>query len=248
MTGFMFGTQPVQPSQVSRLEREAMAWPPASWEKAPGAWRDDIVAAPEPFVPYAVTGPATEAIPVPAGRGRSGYATFAREFVQTIALTALIFVGIRLLVQNFRIEGRSMEPTLHSGEYLLVSKLSYIGPADPGRGDIIVFQAWNQDKDFIKRVVGIPGDTIEVRDGCVRVNGNCLDEPYLDQPTTEAIQPITLGDNEYYVMGDNRGNSSDSRAYGPLPADRIIGKAWVTYWPPGDIGLVPNVNSYASSN
>jgi signal peptidase I len=233
-------------STSARLEREAMAWPPERWERAPGAWRDDVAFGPEPFIPYGGAVPSDGTVAVPTKTARSNYATYVREIVETIVLTAVIFVGIRLLVQNFRIEGRSMEPTLHSGEYLLVNKLSYLGPGEPGRGDIVVFEAWNQEKDFIKRVIGVPGDTVEVRDGCVYVSGTCLDEPYLDQPTTEAIGPVTLGPDEYYVMGDNRGNSSDSRAYGPLPGDRIIGKAWVTYWPPEDIGLVPNPSSFAS--
>lgn len=225
-----------------------MAWPPARWEKPPGAWRDDLAPGPEPFGPYAGTLPSGAAIPAPQDSARSGHALqFLRELLETVVLTGIIFVGIRVLVQNFRIEGRSMEPTLHSGQYLLVNKLSYFGPADPQRGDIVVFEAWNQEKDFIKRVIGVPGDTIEVRDGCVHVNGTCLDEPYLDQPTNETQPPVTLDVEEYFVMGDNRGNSSDSRQYGPLPQDRIIGKAWVTYWPPEDIGLVPNPSGYASS-
>lgn len=239
----MHATDDPEGTRAARLEREAMAWPPAPWEREAGAWRDDVWAGHDPFVPYL---PGERPVEAPAAPGRSGYATIAREILETVILTAVIFVGIRLMVQNFRIEGRSMEPTLHSGQYLLVNKLSYLGPGEPGRGDIVVFEAWNQEKDFIKRIVGIPGDTIEIRDSCVYVNGSCLDEPYLDQPTTDPIGPIILGENEYYVMGDNRGNSSDSRAYGPLPRDRVIGKAWITYWPPGDIGLVPNANSFAS--
>jgi len=231
---------------AARLEREAMAWPPAAWERSPCAWRDDVACGAEAFVPYAPGQNAHGAVAVPAPGARSGYGTVVREIVETVVLTAVIFVGIRLMVQNFRIEGRSMEPTLHTGQYLLVNKLAYFGPSEPGRGDIIVFQAWNQDKDFIKRVVGVPADTIEVRDNCVHVNGSCMDEPYLDQPTTDPIGPIVLRADEYYVLGDNRSNSSDSRAYGPLPRDRIVGKAWVTYWPPEDIGLVPNGSSFAS--
>jgi signal peptidase I len=232
---------------AARLERRAMAWPPAEWEREPGAWRDDVWSGPEPFSPYAPPPGGAEAVlPAPSTAGRAQVGTVAREILETIILTAVIFIGIRLIVQNFRIEGRSMEPTLHSGQYLLVNKMAYLGPGEPGRGDIVVFEAWNQEKDFIKRVVGVPGDVVEIRDSCVYVNGTCLDEPYLDQPTTDAVGPFTLGSGEYYVLGDNRSNSSDSRAYGPLPRDRIIGKAWVTYWPPGDIGIVPNANSFAS--
>jgi len=235
----------------AKLERHAMAWPPASWERSPSMWRDDTWPANEPFEPYGRT-PALEAAvadeAMQQSEKRAGYGTIAREILETVILTALIFLGIRLVVQNFRIEGRSMEPTLHSGEYLLVNKMSYRWLGEPERGDIIVFEAWGQDKDFVKRIVGTPGDEIEIRDGCVHVNGTCLDEPYLDQSTTDAVGPIVLGPDEYYVLGDNRGNSSDSRSFGPLDVDSIIGKAWVTYWPPGDIGLVTrNSDSYARS-
>jgi signal peptidase I len=221
--------------RAPRLERNAMSWPPASWERESPAWRDDISYAPDAFTPETAA-------------KRPPSAMLAREVLETIILTAVIFLGIRLVVQNFRIEGRSMEPTLHSGQYLLVSKLVYSALGEPGRGDVIVFEAWGQDKDFIKRIVGTPGDRVEIRDGCVYINDSCVEEPYLDQPTTDAIGPLTLGEEEFYVLGDNRGNSSDSRAYGPLPRENIIGKAWLTYWPPGAIGLVPKSDeSFAST-
>jgi signal peptidase I len=227
--------------ESARLERESMVWPPASWEHDGPAWRDDLPDTPDAFTPFDAASAALDTVlrAPTAVAPRPAYAAVVREVIETIALTAVIFLGIRLVVQNFRIEGRSMEPTLHSGEYLLVNKLAFHALGDPNRGDIVVFQAWGQDKDFIKRIVGTPGDNIEIRDGCVHVNGTCIDEPYLDQPTTDAVGPLTLGQDEYYVLGDNRGNSSDSRAYGPLPRDKIIGKAWFTYWPPSDIGLVP---------
>jgi signal peptidase I len=227
------------------LERDAMAWPPARWERGPTAWRDDVWVGPEPFTPSANV----EAVPAPRlETTASGLGNLFRELAETLVLTALIFLGIRMVVQNFRIEGRSMEPTLFPNEYLLVNKLSYGPLGDPQRGDIIVFQAWNDDKDFIKRVVGIPGDEIQIRDDKVYVNGVPLAEPYLTQPTTDTVGPITLGADEYYVLGDNRGNSSDSRTYGPLPRNRIVGKAWLTYWPPNQVGLIPDSGaSFAST-
>jgi len=231
-----------------------MAWPPAAWERQAHAWRDDVPSCVEwelPTTSVPAPGVPSEAPaepPKPSG-GRSPYPMLAREMLETIILTAIIFVGIRLVVQNFRIEGRSMEPNLHSGEYLLVNKMAYRGVGEPERGDIVVFQAWNQEKDFIKRVVGVPGDELQIRDGCVHINDTCLEEPYLDQATTDAIGPVRLEEGEYYVLGDNRGNSSDSRAYGPLDQDRIVGRAWFTYWPPGDIGLVPaSDQSFASQD
>jgi signal peptidase I len=230
-----------------------MAWPPARWERSASQWRDDTWSTPDVFEPYgqqplALPG-APRADEIAPEKPTTGYGTVAREILETIILTALIFLGIRLVVQNFRIEGRSMEPTLHSGQYLLVNKMAYRWLGDPGRGDIIVFEAWNQDKDFIKRIVGTPGDEIEVRDGCVYVNDTCLEESYLEQPTTDAVGPVELGPDQFYVLGDNRGNSSDSRNYGPLGRESIIGKAWLTYWPPDDIGLVPaDSDGYASSS
>jgi signal peptidase I len=228
-----------------RLERNGMAWPPSSWERQPAAWRDDIWAGPEAFLPYdaTLTGPEPRAERAP----RLGSGNLAREVLETVVLTLLIFLGIRMVVQNFRIEGRSMEPTLHDGQFLLVNKLAYRGFGEPQRGDVVVFEAWQQEKDFIKRVVGLPGDEIAIHDQLVYVNGSPLDEPYLDQDTVDTIGSITLGDGQYYVLGDNRGNSSDSRTYGPLPSEQIIGKAWLTYWPPGQMGFVPDrQRSYAS--
>lgn len=229
-----------------RLERDAMAWPPSKWERPVSAWRDDVWRGPEPFLPFDESAGVPRA-QAPAASG-GGVATLLREILETLVLTVLIFVGIRVVVQNFRIEGRSMFPTLHPDQYLLVNKLLYHGFSDPQRGDIIVFEAWSADKDFIKRIVGVPGDEIEVRENLVYVNGVALDEPYLTQPTTDNIGPITLDGDMYYVMGDNRGNSSDSRTYGPLPREKMIGKAWLTYWPPGEIGFIPDSNtSFAST-
>ncbi len=229
---------------LARLERDAMAWPPGAWEGTPGSWRSDVEPGAESFVPYVAP-----ALPMPRKVRWSGMGSLARELFETVLLTALMFVGIRLVVQNFRIEGRSMEPTLETDQYLLVNKLSYRLFGEPQRGDIVVFEAWGQDKDFIKRIIGRPGDDLEIRDSAVYVNGVALDEPYTkDGVTRDTLGPITLGTNEYYVLGDNRGNSSDSRTFGPLPADKIVGKAWLTYWPPGNIGPIPsNTTSFASS-
>ncbi|MFQ5459598.1 MAG: signal peptidase I, partial [Anaerolineae bacterium] len=206
----------------SRLERDAMAWPPASWEREPQAWRDDVDYGADA---NASVGPGTAVLePAPRRPAMARLGPVAREAFETLFLTALIFVGIRLVVQNFRIEGRSMQPTLHDGEYLLVNKMSYAVFGAPQRGDIIVFQAWGQDKDFIKRVVGRPGDDLEIRDNRIFVNEVAVDEPYLTDGTTGGPGGVIhLEDDQYYVLGDNRGNSSDSRTYGPLPGERIIG-------------------------
>lgn len=242
----MNGADLSEVNSAERLERDAMAWPPAKWERAASGWRDDLWSGPDSFLPYDLETPAAKR------QERtgvfSGYGTLFRELLETLVLTALIFVGIRVVVQNFRIEGRSMYPTLSPDQYLLVNKLAYRAFGEPQRGDIIVFDAWSAEKDFIKRIVGIPGDVIEIHDGTVHVNGVALEEPYLDQPTTDTVAPITVGPDMYYVLGDNRGNSSDSRVYGLLEGDKIVGKAWLTYWPLDDVGLIPDSQtSFASS-
>jgi signal peptidase I len=233
------------PSPPIGPERLAMAWPPASWERAPGHWRPDVEPGPEPWVlPWTAPEPADEAAsPAPSRhRGRR----LLREVVETVVLTLVIFWGIKLLVQNFQIEGVSMEPTLHDGQYLLVNRLLSYGLFQPSRGDIVVFRAWGErsagEEDFIKRVIGVPGDTIEIRDQVVYVNNLPFEEPYLDtgNRTMDRVGPITLGPDEVYVMGDNRGNSTDSRTYGPLKVSEIIGKAWISFWPLEEIGLVPD--------
>lgn len=164
-----------------------------------------------------------------------------REVAETLLMTVLIFVLVRgLLVQNFRIEGFSMEPTLHEGQYLIVNKLVYyLHP--PRRGDIIVFAfPRGPERDFIKRVIGVPGDTVEIRPGQILVNGEVIQEPYNPEPVNYSYPPTTLGSNEYFVLGDNRNNSSDSHTWGVLERKYIIGKAWLSYWPPKEWGLVPN--------
>lgn len=172
-----------------------------------------------------------------------------REVIETIVLTVLMFFIIRLAVQNFNIEGRSMEPGLHDTELILVDKWSYrFHP--PARGDVIVFVAPPQpDQDYIKRIVGLPGDVVTVQGTTVIVNGKTLTEPYVkaqnqgndNAPFTNRVIPQGL----YFVMGDNRGGSFDSRAWGCLPQKNIIGRAALVYWPFGqdNNGLLPN---YAS--
>jgi signal peptidase I len=193
----------------------------------------------------------------------------AWELLQTIVLTLAIFLGVRSVVQNFRVEGASMEPTLETSQYLLISKASYFhiegtpldrflptsrqGSTDylfggPQRGDVVVFRAPTQpDKDFIKRIIGLPGDTILVKNGQVVVNGAPLDEAYIHYPATYTYpfdgQPRQVPDANYFVLGDNRPNSSDSHLGWFVPVDNLIGKAWISYWPPTDWGLMPGGSS-----
>jgi signal peptidase I len=196
------------------------------------------------------------------GNNSGGLRAFLWEILQTVLLTLVIFLAVRAVVQNFKVEGASMEPSLHSGQYLLINKIGYARlqgtpayalvhpdsstPSDPGylfggpqRGDIIVFRSPVQpDKDFIKRVIGVPGDTVEIRGGQVLVNGAPLDESYIrDRPPYVAPRQV-VPPGHYFVLGDNRPNSSDSHVWGLVPADNIIGKAWVSYWPPNLWGVL----------
>lgn len=161
-----------------------------------------------------------------------------RELVETIVLTLVIFFLVRTVIQNYRIDGISMEPNFHNGQFLIINKLAYrLG--EPARGDVIVFHyPRDPSRDFIKRVIGLPGDTVEVRNGQVVVNGEIIDEPYRPSPGTYDADPVTLPPDQLFVMGDNRNNSSDSHIWGALPMENVIGKAVVSYWPPSDWGLV----------
>jgi signal peptidase I len=157
-----------------------------------------------------------------------------RDIVETMVLVAIAFLVVNALIGRFRIEQVSMLPNLHEGEYVIVDKVSYAF-RQPERGEIIVLRNPNPGQpDLIKRVIGLPGETIEVRGGQVYIDGQPLTEPYIAQPMGREQTPITLQAGQYFVMGDNRGNSSDSREFGARPADDIVGRAWIIYWPPSD--------------
>lgn len=168
----------------------------------------------------------------------AGFKSLLRETLETVILAVLIFLVIRSLVQNYRIEGQSMEPNFQHGQYLLVNKLAYrLG--EYSRGDVIIFHYPNNpSQDYIKRVIGLPGDTVEFRDGALIVNGLNVDEPYAQIPIARDIQAQTVAPGFLYVLGDNRPASSDTRTWGQLSQEFVIGKAWFAIWPVGDVGLV----------
>jgi signal peptidase I len=168
-----------------------------------------------------------------------------REIIETLILTILMFLIIRLAVQNFNIDGTSMEPNLHNQELVLVDKWSYLFHP-PARGDVIVFVAPpDPAQDYIKRVIGLPGDVITVHGTQVYVNGTLLKEAYVSpQREGNPYAPITnmiVPPNSYFVLGDNRAGSSDSRNWGCVPRQNIIGRAALVYWPLGQSndGLLP---------
>lgn len=168
-----------------------------------------------------------------------------REIGETVVLTLLIFLVIRTVIQNFRIEGSSMEPNFHHGQYLIINKFEYYFH-DPNRGDIVVFRfPQNPKRDFIKRVIALPGEKVEIKEGTVFINDWPLYEDYNPIPPSYTWGPKVVGENDYFVLGDNRNNSSDSHSWGMLPRNRIVGKAWISYWPPQYWGIL-NTPSFAA--
>lgn len=167
----------------------------------------------------------------------------AREIVETLALALLIFLAVHFTVQNYQIDGPSMQNTLQNNQYVLVNKTAYIFHA-PERGDIIVFHQPNQpNRDLIKRVIGLPGDKIMINSTDIWVNGVKLQEPYVFEQGNPNTTPLIVPPNTYFVLGDHRKVSEDSRYFGPVPKDDIVGKAVLIDWP---ISQWQILNTYSS--
>jgi signal peptidase I len=171
-----------------------------------------------------------------------------REIGETILLTLIIFFLIQTVIRNFRVVGTSMVDNLHDGQYLIIDKLSYtnfvwqtLGIAGPQRGDVIVFEPPNRPgEDYVKRIIGLPGERIEINQGQVFINGELLQEPFEPLPGTYTMpNAITVPPNQVFVLGDNRNNSNDSHNWGTLPIENIVGRAWISYWPPNEWGVIP---------
>jgi signal peptidase I len=165
------------------------------------------------------------------------------ELLETLVLILSIYALVDLASVRFYVDGPSMEPNFYTGQRVIVSRVNYLLGL-PERGEIIVFESPDDpshDPPLIKRVIGLPGDTVEIRDQHVYINGQRLNESYINEPgLTDARDGTswTLAENEYFVMGDNRNRSRDSRAFGPITRDHIIGEALVRYWPPADWDLL----------
>ncbi|MFO8009566.1 MAG: signal peptidase I [Dehalococcoidia bacterium] len=157
-----------------------------------------------------------------------------REIVITVLLALLIFMAVRTVAHNFEVSGDSMEPSMHNGQFVMVSKMAYWFNG-PERGDIVVYYTERLDHNVIHRVVGMPGETVEIVGGHLYINGESIEEPYiLDGARSMPLAKVPEG--HYYIVGDNR----DQATWEIVPEDDIVGKAWFCYWPAGEWGFVPN--------
>lgn len=171
---------------------------------------------------------------------KSSVRRFLIDVLETLILSILLFAAINAVSARIRVDGYSMEPNLHSGEFVIVNKLAYKF-GSPQIGDVIVFHFPRDPKqEYIKRVIGLPGDQVIISNKQVKINGRVLDEPYI------AAQPVyqgswTVTEDSLFVLGDNRNNSSDSHNWGLVPLSSVVGKALFVYWPPTEWGLVDHV-------
>ena len=187
----------------------------------------------------------------------------ARDVIEITILALLLYVGLQGMAQTFRVEGSSMQTTLHDGQYILINKAIYFKPnlgfldflpffdsgddpsryifRAPRRGDVVVFRFPNDPtRDFIKRIIAEPGETVEIRDGLVFIDGKVIEEPYITKRPHYSYGPEMVPLKHYFVLGDNRNNSYDSHVWGMLSEDNIIGQAWLSYWPFSSFGLLSN--------
>ena len=180
-----------------------------------------------------------------ASSERSAASSLLREVAEVVVLALILYIGISFAVQAVHVEGLSMWATLDDNDYLIANKIDYRLHA-PQRGDIIILRPPSTNStDFIKRIIALPGEKLLIRDGVVYINGHKLDEPYLpDEWTSQNNWPengtdgTVIPPNEYFVMGDNRNRSQDSRFFGPISRDRIDGKAWFRIWPLDKFGSI----------
>lgn len=225
-------TIPVRPWRPSAGQAEGT--PPGSWDTTvPGR-----AAAPA----RDISCPPPMPCDCPERRGSAGR-RMGRGLLETIIPAVIIALLINLFVaQATRVYGQSMEPSLHTNQRLVVEKVSYSGwlhLRSLQRGDVVVLHAAGVDELLIKRVIGLPGDRIEIRNGQVFVNRVPMDEPYVASPASGDYGPVDVPPLQLFVLGDNRDFSNDSRGFGPVPIKDIVGRAWLCYWPPEVWGPVP---------
>lgn len=258
--------QPDDPATFdSLLFRHEARWAPQhgalgrSESALPGAFLFPEPALPFPEADEAAGTPEDEAVEPISHRH-----SFVRELVETGLLAILVFLAVRASVQHYRVEGHSMDPTLANGEFLLVNSLVYsevnldkvaqwVPFWDPGepdvrhvfhgpqRGDIVILHPRQTNgRDLVKRIIGVPGDVIEIREGKVLIDGRELIEPYTNGPWRGSMPAVRIPEDKYFVMGDNRNDSLDSRSFGLVDEKDIVGKALGSWWPKDKWGLAPN--------
>lgn len=160
------------------------------------------------------------------------------EIIQTIVLALALFFAINLISARIRVDGSSMRPSFHNGDYVIVNRLAYQW-SEIQRGDVVVFPyPLNPEEDYIKRVIGLPGDRVAIYGGSTYVNGQSIDEPYIGNKPPGDLAEVVVPAGYVYVLGDNRNASSDSRAWGPLQIEAILGKAIFRYYPFDAIGII----------
>jgi len=170
-----------------------------------------------------------------------------RDTLMIVVLAAVIVIGLQYTVQRYAVDGPSMLDSFHDKQQLMVNKMVYY-IHEPERGDVVIFQIPKLGEEgYIKRIIGLPGESVEIKEGTVYIHKEGgtvfpLDEPYVTDPARISYEGKVIPENEYFVMGDNRNNSSDSRSGWTLPRDKIIGKVWISLWPFDSFGLV---TSYA---
>lgn len=191
-----------------------------------------------------------------------------RELLEAVVLAVIVFLLIQTSIRNFKVDGKSMDPTLEDGQYLMVNKLVYFqldmarlsrivpfwkvdNPSvrfaahSPRRGEVIVFHSPpDPSKDFVKRVIGLPGERVELQGGDVYIDGERLSEDYIKgkktqcHPATKLECPVILAEKEYFVLGDNRDASNDSRRWGAVSESEVLGKVWFVYWPVASLQIL----------
>ena len=180
------------------------------------------------------------------------------EILETILMGLAVYIIVSTSIQTVKVDGESMDPTLEHGQHLIVNKIVYLNLpfqfrdgsvnsgadrflffSNPSFGDMIVFHLAEQPtRDLVKRVIGVPGDIVSMQNGVVYVNGLLLQEPYINHRGNDQVIPTLVQPGHYYVLGDNRVASSDSRLLGQIPQENIVGKAWLAYWPLSNFGTL----------
>lgn len=174
----------------------------------------------------------------PEEEGSSSW-RFIKDVLETLILSVLLFVSINAISARIRVDGSSMVPTLQNGEFVIVNRLAY-SLGEPDHGDVVVFHfPRDPDQEYIKRIIGLPGDHIRVMGGHVYVNDQKISEPYINAaPNYQGEWTVPAG--QLFVLGDNRNNSSDSHNWGPVPLDDVVGQAIFIYWPLNQWGVIPS--------